>query len=72
MAPSNVDSIYLRFTSLGLSELVAGDVKADDLINGNHGVLHNGATFATGIVGQAFVFNGLDDFVEAPTIGLHK
>jgi hypothetical protein len=47
-------------------------VKADDLINGNHGVLHNGATFATGIVGQAFVFNGLDDFVEAPTIGLHK
>ncbi|NVN91044.1 MAG: LamG domain-containing protein [Desulfuromonadales bacterium] len=33
----------------------------------NHGRLINGATFATGKVGQAFSFDGVDDYVDAGT-----
>src|SRR5439155_20614503 len=32
----------------------------------NHGALLNGTTFAAGKVGQAFSFDGVDDFVEVP------
>ena len=39
-----------------------GDGNASDIIDGNHGTL-NGATFATGKVGQAFNFDG-NDFVD--------
>src|SRR5579885_2666223 len=39
---------------------------ANDIIGGNNGTLQNGATFATGIVGQAFSFDGVDDDVTAP------
>ena len=38
---------------------------ADDIVGGNHGTLLNGATFAPGIVGQAFRFDGLDDGTRA-------
>jgi hypothetical protein len=31
-----------------------------DIIDGNHGTLQNGTTFAPGKVGQAFSFDGLD------------
>jgi hypothetical protein len=41
-----------------------GDDDANDIAGGNNGTLHNGATFAAGMVGQAFSFDGLDDFVE--------
>src|SRR5439155_2328623 len=32
----------------------------------NNGTLQNGVTFATGKVGQAFSFDGANDFVQAP------
>ena len=34
--------------------------------NNNHGTLVNGATFAAGIVGQAFSFDGVNDSVSVP------
>ncbi|MBI3597607.1 MAG: PxKF domain-containing protein [Nitrospirae bacterium] len=43
-----------------------GDGNANDLIGSNHGALMNGATFSPGTVGQAFSFDGLDDFVNVP------
>ncbi|HLL74203.1 MAG TPA: carboxypeptidase regulatory-like domain-containing protein, partial [Pyrinomonadaceae bacterium] len=39
---------------------------ANDSIGTNHGTPQNGATFAPGFVGQAFSFDGVDDFVEVP------
>ncbi len=46
-----------------------GEGDANDIIGTNHGTLMNGTTFATGKVGQAFSFDGVDDWVEniAPT-----
>ena len=34
--------------------------------NGNHGTLQNGAIYTTGKVGQAFSFDGIDDYVSVP------
>ena len=42
-----------------------GDGDANDIIDGNDGTLQNGATFASGVVGQAFSFDGIDDWVLA-------
>lgn len=43
-----------------------GDGNANDIIGGKHGTLQNGATFAPGEVGQAFSFDGVDDYVNIP------
>ena len=43
-----------------------GDENANDIQGNNNGTLQNGATFAAGKVGQAFSFDGVDDFVEVP------
>ena len=51
------------------SQLVSwwpGDGDADDIVGDNQGTLHNGVTFAVGVVGQAFSFDGVDDFVSVP------
>jgi uncharacterized repeat protein (TIGR01451 family) len=39
---------------------------ATDSAGGNNGTLQNGATFAPGQVGQAFLVDGLDDYVTVP------
>ena len=39
---------------------------ANDSIGNKNGVLQNGTTFATGNVGQAFSFDGVDDRVDVP------
>jgi hypothetical protein len=39
---------------------------ANDSADGNHGALQNGVTFAPGVVGQAFNFDGVDDHVAIP------
>ena len=41
-----------------------GDGNADDILDGNHGSLKNGASFAAGKVGQAFSLDGIDDYVD--------
>ena len=47
-----------------------GDGNSNDIIGSNNGSLQNGAGFAQGKVGQAFIFDGLDDFVQASTNNL--
>ena len=41
-----------------------GDGTANDRFDGNHGTLLNGATYADGKVGQAFLLDGVDDTVQ--------
>jgi len=43
-----------------------GDGDANDIIGTNNGTLVNGATFASGMVGQSFSFDGTDDYVQVP------
>ena len=43
-----------------------GDGNALDLVGGNDGILRGDATFAAGLVGQAFSFDGAGDYVELP------
>lgn len=50
----------------GLISWWPGDGNANDAVNGNNGTLQGGATFAPGLVGQAFSFDGVDDYVAAP------
>ncbi|MCX6023623.1 MAG: hypothetical protein NTZ05_18190 [Chloroflexi bacterium] len=47
-----------------------GEGNANDMKNRNPGVLRNGAGFAAGRVGQAFSFDGVDDYVDASTDGM--
>ena len=48
----------------GLVSWWPGDGNANDIVGGNDGTLSGDATFAPGIVGQAFSFDGADDFVD--------
>ena len=48
----------------GIMSWWPGDGNANDIQGDNDGLLHNGVTFTTGIVEQAFSFDGVDDFVE--------
>lgn len=45
---------------------------ADDTQGGNNGTLQQGAGFATGLVGQAFVLDGTDDRVKINSSGIFK
>jgi hypothetical protein len=42
------------------------DGTANDIVDGNHGALQNGASFEPGRFGQAFSFDGVDDVVQLP------
>jgi hypothetical protein len=46
-----------------------GDGNSDDIIDGNDGTLLNGATYAAGKVGQAFSFDGINDYVSIGNMG---
>lgn len=50
----------------GLVSWWRGENNANDFTRGNDGTLINGATFAPGKVGQAFSFDGVDDYVRIP------
>src|SRR5262245_17110647 len=41
-----------------------GDGNANDIQRSNNGTLQNGAAFAPGYVGQAFSFDGINDYVS--------
>jgi serine/threonine protein kinase len=52
-----------------LAGLVAwwrADGNAKDSVGGNHGTLKGGVTFAPGIAGKAFDFNGKDAYIQIP------
>jgi hypothetical protein len=46
------------------------DGDANDLVASNHGTLQNGASFASGMVAQAFSFDGVDDHISTEDIDL--
>jgi hypothetical protein len=48
----------------GLVSWWPGASTANDIAGANNGALQNGVAFATGQVGQAFSFDGVDDFVS--------
>src|SRR5262245_20318268 len=57
---------------VGLIAWWPGDGNASDIQLGNNGNLINGTGFGTGLVKQAFNFDGQDDFVDVPdTPALH-
>jgi hypothetical protein len=43
----------------------------NDAVSTNHGTLMNGCTFATGKIGKAFTFDGVNDYVALPTTSLN-
>lgn len=62
---------FILATPQACSSLPSGAVgwwkaegNANDVLEANNGVIHNGATFSTGLVGQAFSFDGTDDYVS--------
>ena len=63
------DGRTIPFVNASLANLIAwwrADATATDAIGGNTGVLQGGLTFASGQAGQAFQFDGLDDYVTIP------
>lgn len=44
----------------------AGSGNADDIRGGRHGTLVGGTSFGSGLVGQAFELDGVDDYIEVP------
>ena len=54
----------------GMISWWGGDDNALDMIGTNNGTLMNGVTYAIGQVGQSFLFDGADDFVDLGTDGV--
>ena len=52
--------------SEGLVSWWPGEGNANDAVGGHHGALRGGATFAPGILGQAFNLDGVNDHVAVP------
>jgi hypothetical protein len=50
----------------GLVSWWPGEGNANDIAGTNNGTPYNGVGFAPGMVGQAFVFNGTNSYVEVP------
>ncbi|MGZ5434409.1 MAG: LamG-like jellyroll fold domain-containing protein [Pyrinomonadaceae bacterium] len=50
----------------GMVSWWSAENNANDIISTNNGALQNHTTFAAGEVGQAFSFDGVDDYVEVP------
>ena len=50
----------------GISAWYKSEGNANDSFGSNNGILQNGATFAPGKVGQAFSFDGVDDYIALP------
>ncbi|MFN2500164.1 MAG: Ig-like domain-containing protein, partial [Pyrinomonadaceae bacterium] len=50
--------------SAGMVAWYPANGNTNDVMGGNNGALQNGATYGLGKVGQAFSFDGVDDFVE--------
>jgi hypothetical protein len=50
----------------GLAAWWPAEGTPDEAVANNDGILRNGATFASGKVGQAFSFDGQNDYIEVP------
>ncbi len=60
------DRCLLSAPPAGLVSWYRAEGDASDYAGGNNGTLLNGATFTAGKVGQAFLFDGVDDQVSVP------
>jgi hypothetical protein len=56
----------------GLVAWWPGDGSADDVLGNNDGILQKGATFGSGVAGggQAFRLDGVDDYVQIPSMNI--
>lgn len=50
----------------GLTAWYKAEGNAGDQFNQHNGTLVNGTTFTSGVVGRAFSFDGMDDFIQVP------
>jgi cysteine-rich repeat protein len=50
----------------GLVSFWKGESDAADSVGGNGGTAYGGVSYASGVVGQAFSFDGVDDYVVVP------
>jgi len=60
---------FMGFISTADADLVAfysGNGNANDSVSGQNGTLVNGAGFGPGLFGQAFSFNGVNQYVSVP------
>jgi len=72
VAPSTLCETGCLLPPTGLVGWWPGDGNTNDIQLGSNGTLMNGATFAPGLVGQAFSFDGVNAFVDVPdTPALH-
>ena len=63
-APPQVWAADCALPPEGIVAWWPGDGNANDFVENHNGTLWNGATWASGIVGQAFSCDGLDDCVN--------
>ena len=63
VAPVN-DAPALSVPLSGATSMWNGEGNAVDLIGGNNGTLYNGTSFGAGHIGQAFSFDGANDFAR--------
>jgi hypothetical protein len=61
---SGYGSSEYGFSEQGLVSWYRAENNAADSVGGNDGALINGVAFATGVSGQAFQFDGVDDYVR--------
>jgi len=64
--PNFKSALKCEKPSNGMVGWWAAEGNANDKFGNNHGIEMNGATYADGIVGTAFSFDGIDDFIKVP------
>lgn len=72
VAPGNASAVCVQ-PPADLVSWWNGNGNANDLVGSRQGTLENGANFAIGMVGQAFSFDGTDDYVaitDSPPMNL--
>ena len=69
---SNLEAIQLYNNNVGIDYPFNGNLlqSTNDVFGSNHGTLMNGTTFTTGKIGNAFSFDGVNDYVELPSTSL--
>lgn len=50
----------------GIVSWWSGNGTANDIVGSNHGTMTNGASFVQGKVGQAFLLDGINDYIRIP------
>jgi hypothetical protein len=57
---------FISTANAGLVAFYSGNGNANDSVSGQNGTLVNGAGFGPGLFGQAFRFNGVNQYVSVP------